>query len=113
MNSSIPVYRSDGRLHERVTERQLSRMESVGLIARVVRHRKGHINRAILFARPDDLRPTQPVAHMGTRYSFKEHLAHGFCWDLKRLDGSRDGKTYAPDDTRGLFLAVVNECIVA
>ena len=51
MNASIPVYRADGRLYDVVTERALARLQAAGLIARVVRHRKGHINRAILFVR--------------------------------------------------------------
>jgi hypothetical protein len=49
---------------------------------------------------------------MGTRYSFKDHLEHGVCWDLKRLGGARWGTNYAPDDVRPIFLQVVTDCLV-
>jgi hypothetical protein len=97
MHSSIPVYRADGRLYDVVTERGLARLQAAGLIARIVRHRKGHINRAILFVRPGEA-PMPRTAYMGTGYSFKDHLEHGVCWDLKRLGGARWGTSYAPDD---------------
>jgi hypothetical protein len=65
MNATIPVYRADGRLYDHVTERGLARLQEAGLIARVVRHRKGHINRAILFVRPGEA-PMPRTAYMGT-----------------------------------------------
>jgi hypothetical protein len=46
-------------------------------VARVVRHRKGHINRAILFLRLGEPKPISASSLMGTRYSFKELLDHG------------------------------------
>jgi hypothetical protein len=49
---------------------------------------------------------------MGTRYSFKELLHHGPAWELKHLDGNRDGETYAPPETRAAFLQVVADCTV-
>jgi hypothetical protein len=49
---------------------------------------------------------------MGTRYSFKEHLDHGQAWELKHLAGGRDGKTYAPPETRAAVLRVVADCMV-
>lgn len=111
MNASVPVYRADGRLYEVVTERGLARLEAAGLIARVVRHRKGHINRAILFVRPGEA-PMPRTAYMGTRYSFEDHLEHGLCWDLKRLGGARWGTNYAPDEVRSIFFQVVADCLV-
>lgn len=110
MTASIPVYRADGRLYDRVTERGLVRLQAAGLVARVVRHRKGYINRAILFIRPGE-KPMPPTAYMGTRYSFEDRLEHGVCWDLKRLGGARDGTTYAPPEVRGIFLQVVADCL--
>jgi hypothetical protein len=112
MNVSIPVYQSDGSLYACVSEQRLARLQSAGLVARVVRHRKGHINRAILFIRPGEPKPMSASSVMGTRYSFKELLEHGPAWDLKHLGGNRDGKTYAPPETRASFLQVVADCLV-
>jgi hypothetical protein len=111
MQATIPVYRADGRLYDLVSERALARLEAAGLIARVVRHRKGHINRAILVVRQGEA-PMPRTAYMGTRYSFQDHLEHGVCWDLKRLGGERWGTNYAPDDVRPIFLQVVTDCLV-
>ena len=69
-------------------------------MARVVRRRKGRINRAILFLRPGEPKPMSASSVTGTTYSFKEPLEHGQAWDLKHLGGTRDGKTYAPPKMR-------------
>lgn len=111
MTARIPVYRADGRLYDHVNERGLARLEAAGLIARVVRHRKGHVNRAILVMRPGE-EPLSRTAYLGTRYSFQDHLEHGVCWDLKRLGGERWGANYAPDEVRPIFLQVVTDCLV-
>jgi hypothetical protein len=113
MNASIPVYQADGSLYACVSEQRLARLQSAGLIARVVRHRKGHINRAILFMRPGEPRAIPASAVMGTRYSFKEPVDHGLAWELKHLGGKRDGSTYAPPEVRGAFLQVIADCLVA
>ncbi|MBZ5622142.1 MAG: hypothetical protein LAQ69_25950 [Acidobacteriia bacterium] len=110
MNSSIPVYNADGSLYACVSESRLTRLQSAGLVARVVRHRKGHINRAILFIKPGEPKPATSV--MGTRYSFKERLEHGPAWELRHLGGSHEGKTYAPPETRAPFLQVVSDCLI-
>ena len=112
MNASIPVYKADGSLYACVSEQRLARLQSVGLVAHVVRHRKGHINRATLFMRPGEPKPMSARSMVGTRYSFKELLQHGSAWELKRLNGSRDGKTYAPPKTRATFVQVVVDCTV-
>ena len=106
----IPVYRADGQLYDRVSEHGLARLQAAGLIARVVRHRKGHINRAILVVRPGE-EPIRRTVYLGTRYSFLCRLQHGFCWDLKRLGGG-SGTNYAPDEVRPIFLQVVIGCLV-
>jgi hypothetical protein len=82
------------------------------MVARVVRQRKGHISRAILFLRPGEPKPLSASSMMGTRYSFKESLVHGRAWDLKHLDGTRGGRTYAPPEMRPDFLQVVADCLV-
>lgn len=112
MNASIPVYRPDGSLYATVSEQRLATLQSAGLVSRVVRHRKGHINRAILFLRPGESKPIAARSVRGTRYSFKERLAHGPAWELKYLDGSRNGKNYAPAEARAAFLQVVADCTV-
>jgi len=110
MQSLIPIYEADGSLYRRATEQQLGRLEALGLVARVVRHHKGHINRAILCVRPGK-QPLPRGAYLGTPYSFREHLEHGLAWELKRLGGAYDGVSYAPPETRGIFLQVVADCL--
>ncbi|MGA2598526.1 MAG: hypothetical protein ABSH09_16235 [Bryobacteraceae bacterium] len=112
MNALIPVYNTDGSLYAWASEKRFARLQSVGLVARVVHHRKGHIVRAILFQRPGDPRPMSANSVAGTRYSFKEGLHHGEAWELKHLDGSHDGNTYAPPKMRDAFLHVVAGCTV-
>lgn len=87
MNSSIPVYNADGSLYACVTEVRFNRLETAGLIARTVRHRKGYINRAILRGSPDD--PTSPLlsTYQGTRFIYREKLDSGHhCYKHKNPD---------------------------
>src|SRR5271169_6257389 len=98
MNVSIPVYRADGGLYACVSEQRLATLQTAGLVARVVRHRKGHINRAILFLRSGEPKSMSASSVMGNRYSFKEQLAHGPAWELRHLDGNHGGKNYAPPE---------------
>jgi hypothetical protein len=108
----IPVYHAGGSLYAHVNEQRLERLQSVGLVARLVRSRKGQIKRAILFIRPGESKPLAVSSVMGTRYSVKESLEHGRAWDLKHLGGNHDGKTYAPPEMRAVFLQVVADCLV-
>ena len=87
----IPVYQADGSLDSVVNEQVLERLQSVGLVARVVRSRKGQVKRAFLFIGPGEPRPLSASSVMGTKYSFNESLQHGRAWDLKHLDGTRGG----------------------
>ena len=107
----IPVYNADGSLYAWASEQRIARLQSAGLVARVVSHRKGRINRAILFIRPGEPKPMLASSVMGTTYSFKESLRHGTAWELKHLGASREGKTYAPPKARAAFLQVVADCI--
>jgi hypothetical protein len=80
MNVSIPVShrrRQPVRLRVRAT---VGALQTTGLVARVVRHRKGCINRAILFIRPGEPKPISASSVMGTPYSFKEPFDHGPAW---------------------------------
>lgn len=112
MNALIPVYRADHSLYAHVNQQRLARLQSAGLIDRLVRSRKGDVTRAILFLRVGEPKPTSATEVAGTRYSFKERLEHGRAWDLKHLGGDRDGKTYAPQEVRSAFLQVVADCAV-
>ena len=86
ITGSIPVYRADRSLYAQVGEQRLERLQSAGLVARVVRSRKGDIKRVILFAPPGEPKPPGAGAYLGTRYSFREHLDSGYrVWALKRL----------------------------
>jgi hypothetical protein len=110
MNASIPAYQADGSLYACISEQRLARLQAAGLVARVVLSRKGQVQRVILFLQPGEPKPRSAGSVAGTRYSFKERLQHGRAWELKHLDGSRSGKTYAPTETRAAFFQVVADC---
>lgn len=112
MNASIPVYNADGSLFACASEQRLARLQSAGLVNRVVRSRKGQIMRAILFTRPGEPKPLSSGSMVGTKYSYEERLEHGRAWDLKRLGGNRDGTTYAPPEMQADFLRVIAGCTV-
>jgi hypothetical protein len=112
MHAPIPIYNADGSLFTIASEQRLARLESAGLVDRVVRSRKGQIMRAILFTRPGEAKPMSARSMAGTQYSFEDRLEHGRAWDLKRLGGKRDGKTYAPPEMRDDFLRVIAGCTV-
>jgi hypothetical protein len=98
ITGSIPVYRADGSLYCTASEDRLARLQSVGLVARVVRSRKGDVKRAILFVGPGEPSPILAGDLGGTRYSFREHLLDGhYVWAHKRL---RQGDVPA-QDTKG------------
>jgi hypothetical protein len=69
MNTLVPVYNADGSLYACLSEQRLASLQSAGLVARVVRHRKGYVNRAILCLRPGEPKPMSAGSMMGTRYS--------------------------------------------
>ena len=101
--TEIPLYSYDGALIAWITQQRMNRLEALGL-ARVVRHKKGTINRAVMHHRAGDPKPTRLAEYLGTRYSFREHLDDGhICWRLRRL-----GKS---DELRPIFLQVVTDCV--
>ncbi len=112
MNPSIPVYNADGSVFACASEQRLARLQSAGLVNRVVRNRKGQIMRAILFTRPGEAKPMSARSMAGTKYSYEERLEHGRAWDLKRLGSNRFGKTYAPPEMQAEFLRVLADCMV-
>ena len=72
--------------------------------------RKGHL-KAIWLRQEDGTNPVEAHAKAGTRYSFVESLDHGRCWKLRRLD--RKDEDGIPFTTRGVFMQVVTDCLVA
>mgnify|MGYP000002468538 CR=1 FL=1 len=112
MQNQIALYNADGELIDRITERRLEKLQALGRIARVVRHRKGHINRAMQIRLPGEGKPARPADYTGTRYSFKQRLSDGHsCWRLRAL-GDRPSETdLAPEEVRPLFLGVLLGCL--
>ena len=101
--TEIPLYSYDGALIAWITEQRMNRLERMGL-ARVVRHKKGTINRVVMHYRPGDPKPTELTDYLGTRYSFREHLDDGHvCWNLRRLGKGAE--------LRPIFLRVVLDCL--
>ena len=73
--------------------------------------RKGHL-KAIWLLQEDGGNPVETHARNGTRYSFLEDLGEGRrCWKLRRVDGRDDDGM--PVTTRGVFLRVIKDCLVA
>lgn len=90
MSQRIPLYTADGELIDWISPQRLARLESVGLIASVVMHPKGHVNRAYLYRRPGEGRPVSLSQYMGTRYHYRERLQTGYvCWALRRISHLR------------------------
>ncbi len=105
----IPLYAPDGRsLGFRALDAAKRLIE--GGFVKPSYGRKGQL-KAIWLRREDGSSPVQPSVRAGTKYSFIENLEHGRCWKLRRLDGKdEDG---VPFSTRGVFLQVVADCLVA
>ena len=85
MNKLVPVYSASGKLEEKATDGRIRVLEKRGLIARVVRHKKGHVNRVVLRWRNCD---GEILARLpaSTKYSFKERLeSGGTVWRLMPL----------------------------
>ncbi len=104
MQKQIALYTADGQLCDHITQQRLARLQAANLIARVVRHRKGHVNRAVMFRRPGETKASSLRDYLGTQYSFREHLDSGHvAWKLKPL-----GKG---DELRPIFMQVVTGCM--
>ncbi|MEI9975320.1 MAG: hypothetical protein WDO73_26615 [Ignavibacteriota bacterium] len=73
--------------------------------------RKGHL-RAIWLLQQDGGNPIEAHTPNGTKYSFQQNLDNGRrCWKLRRVDGRDDDGV--PVTTRGVFVQVVMDCLVA
>ena len=81
----IPLYSADNELQDWITPQRVARLEALAIV-RVIRHKKGHVNRCIMRWRPGDPRPTTLSAYLGTRYSYLERLDSGrLVWALRNL----------------------------
>ena len=85
----IPLYSADNELQDWITPQRAARLETLGIV-RVVRHKKGHVNRCVTHRRAGDPRPTSPWAYLSRSYSYLERLDSGRrVWALRKL---RDGE---------------------
>ena len=109
----IPLFSYDGAICDWIDEPRLKRLESLGLVHLVVRHRKGRIARVILVKREGERGPLPLTAYTGTKYSFRQHLGDGhMTYRLRSLgDRNADEHNLAPESVRPIFLAVVLECM--
>ena len=111
MSALIPFYSYDGAYLDHITVKRAARLENSG-VAKVVRHKKGHINRVILLRGKDDPRPTTPCDYLGKRYSFQQLLQDGQRpWKLRPLQGGRSETDLAPEELRPIFIRVLLDCL--
>jgi len=81
----IPLYRHDGALIDWISPSRAERLFTAG-DAKLVRHKKGTINRVILHRTPNETLPMRIADYMGKPYSYRQHLDGGQrCWRLKSL----------------------------
>ena len=106
----IPIYAADGTsLGFRSLEAAKRLIES-GYV-KPAYGRKGHL-KAIWLLQEDGGSPVEAHARSGTRYSFLQNLDSGSrCWKLRRVDGRDDDGI--PVTTRGVFVQVLKDCLVA
>lgn len=109
---SIPLYSFEFALIDFIGRRHALRLERDGM-AKVVRHKKGTINRVVLRRRAcDPRRPTTVRDYQGQGYSFEQRLDDGHeCWKLRPLQGGSSDSTLAPAALRPVFMAVVLDCL--
>ena len=105
----IPYYASDGTSLGFRSLDAAKRLIAGGFV-KPSYGRKGHL-KAIWLRREDGSNPVETRAPGGTRYSFLESLDHGRCWKLRRLERrDEDGVVFS---TRGIFIQVLADCLVA
>ena len=108
---SIPLYRYDGALIDWISPKRAARLFDAGR-AKLVRHKKGAINRVVLHRMPGEPLPMRVADYMGKPYSYQQQLSAGRrCWSLKSLAGDGSEIDLAPDELRPLFLGVLRDCL--
>jgi hypothetical protein len=114
---TIPLYSYDLAFQGLVPERRVLKLERDGL-AKIVRHKKGRISRAVMYKRPGDPERTTMRDHMGQAYSYRHELDDGHQpWALRPLGHrikSDQSFEYnlAPACTRVIFMRVLLDCLV-
>ena len=106
----IPLYASDGTsLGFRSLE--AAKRLVAGRYVKPAYGRKGHL-KAIWLLQQDGGSPVETHPPGGTRYSFLQNLESGNrCWKHRCLD--RRDEDGVPVSTRGVFLQVLKDCLVA
>jgi hypothetical protein len=105
----IPIYGADGTSLGVRSVEAAKRLIAGGYV-KPAYGRKGHL-KAIWLLQEDGGNPVEMHAPSGTRYSFLENIETGRCWSLRRLD--RRDEDGVPVITRGVFLQVIADCLVA
>jgi hypothetical protein len=113
MQKIIPYYRYDGRYLDHISVARAARLEASGR-ARVVRHRKGHINRVILLRGKNEPKAARLRDYLGRAYSFKQELGDGHRpWKLRPLQGGHSESSLAPEFLRPIFIRVLLDVLAA
>lgn len=109
-DKQIPYYAPDGTSLGFRAEEAAQRLVAGGFV-QASYGRKGHLK--AIWSRPQDgSNPVETHPPSGTRYSFPENLDSGHrCWKHRRLDRRDDDGTLV--STRGVFLQVLKDCLVA
>ena len=106
----MPFYSYDGSYIDHITLKRAERLEACGRV-KVVRHKKGHVNRAITLRGKDEPRPTALRDYVGQAYSHRQQLDDGHrAWKLRPLQGGRSETNLAPEDLRSIFVRVLLDC---
>jgi hypothetical protein len=119
---SVPTFAADGRRLRNRTPESIEHLLALSLVV-VERGRKDRI-RAAFFRPTDGATPVKPRAHMGTKYSYNEHLPSGHtAWKHRRLLQSQQleellGIPQASDEDldrflQSVFRAVQLSCMVS
>lgn len=113
---AVPLYTYDLEYRGTIPDRSALRLERDGQ-AKIVRHKKGRMARAIMCKRPGDPRPTTLRDHMGQAYSYRHELDDGHQpWALRPLghriktDQSFE-YNLAPESVRPIFMRVLLDCV--
>jgi hypothetical protein len=81
--------------------------------AKVVRHRKGHVDRAVLLRGTGEPHGTNVRDYVGQAYSFHQPLSDGHRpWKLRPLQGGRSDVNLASVTVRPIFIRVLLDCLV-
>lgn len=108
----VPLYRHDGALIDWISPKRAEKLFEVGR-AKLVRHKKGTINRVVLHRLPGEPAPMKITDCAGKPYSYEQRLDGGNrCWRLKSLTGTGSETNLAPEELRPLFLEVLRGCLV-